>query len=247
MFSSRKMFLLIVSFFCVAALLYNSPYVSGNSTGVVMNGNFKDWEGKYQNVRANSDAFRHVGIWADKENIYFYMDSAPDFRTNNQGGDNQLYLNTDFTITVGDEAYPVSSGHGFMDNQIMNFNNSSKSMSQVFDIKYWVWRQEYGYQPPTVGKAYAQHIVAGNRSNNIFEAQIPFSALGIKEIPENTKIAISNESIWRGNVSINYAGSPTGPWLLAGIGLVFAGGGYYLQNQRRKKITASATNEVIHA
>jgi len=29
--------------------------------------------------------------------------------------------------------------------------------------------------------------------------------------------------------------------------LVFAGGGYYLQNQRRKKITASATNEVIHA
>ena len=38
---------------------------------LVMNGNFKDWEGKYQNVRAISDAFRHVGIWADKENIYF--------------------------------------------------------------------------------------------------------------------------------------------------------------------------------
>ena len=80
----------------------------------------------------------------------------------------------------------------------------------------------------------ATHIVKGNRADNVFEAVIPIKALGITTIPENTTIAISNPSIWRGSVAINYAGAPTGPWILVGIGLLFAVTGLFWQQRHAK-------------
>ncbi len=93
-------------------------------------------------------------------------------------------------------------------------------------------------------------FTAYNYNKTSWQFQISLKAIKKilnNNISENATISLYNGYLFKQDESITYGGSPTGPWLLAGIGLVFAGGGYYLQNQRRKTITASATNEVIHA
>ena len=225
----------ITGFFTLSMMFsFAVSNVSANGNGIVIDGNYDDWNGKYQKVQANSDAQRNVGIWADQNNIYFYMDSAPDFEHNHQGNDNSTYLNTDFTIQVGGQSYVVGSGRGFMDQQIRQFEASPTNNRATFDLKYWVYNAANHYTPQVVGKAIAKHIVKGNRADNVFEAVIPIKALGITTIPENTTIAISNPSIWRGSVAINYAGAPTGPWILVGIGLLFAVTGLFWQQRHAK-------------
>lgn len=92
----------IIGFFTLSMMLsFTASNASANANGIVIDGNYNDWNGQYQEVQANSDAQRNVGIWADQNNIYFYMDSAPDFEHNNQGQDNKTYLDTDFIIQVG--------------------------------------------------------------------------------------------------------------------------------------------------
>ncbi|MCT8388573.1 Firmicu-CTERM sorting domain-containing protein [Leuconostoc holzapfelii] len=239
--------ILIIGFFTIFVVFgFHLQKVSANGSGIVIDGNYNDWNGQYQKVQANSDAQRNVGIWADQNNIYFYMDSAPDFGHNNQGNDNSTYLNTDFTIQVGGQTYVVGSGRGFMDQSIRNFESSPTNASTSFDIKYWAYTAANHYTPQVVGKALATHVVKGNHSDNIFEAAIPMKALGITTIPENTPIAISNPSIWRGTVSINYAGAPTGPWVLVGIGVIFAAVGVIWQIRGTKKTTIHEM-EVVHA
>jgi len=225
----------ITGFFTLSMMLsFTASNASANANGIVVDGNYNDWNGQYQKVQANSDAQRNVGIWADQNNIYFYMDSAPDFEHNNQGNDNSTYLTTDFTIQVGGQSYVVGSGRGFMDQQIRQFEASPTNSRATFDLKYWVYNTANHYTPQVVGKAIATHVVKGNRVDNIFEATIPIKALGITAIPENTTISISNPAIWRGSVAINYAGAPTGPWVLVGIGITFALMGLFWQQRHTK-------------
>ena len=225
----------IIGFFTFSIMLsFTASNASANANGIVIDGNYNDWNGQYQKVQANSDAQRNVGIWADQNNIYFYMDSAPDFEHNNQGQDNKTYLDTDFIIQVGGQSYVVSAGRGFMNQAINQFEASPTDSSTTFDLKHWVYTAENNYTPQVVGKAFATHIVKGDRTDNIFEAVIPIKALGITAIPENTTISISNQSTWRGSVSINYAGAPTGPWVLVGIGITFALMGLFWQQRHTK-------------
>ncbi|KQB82581.1 Firmicu-CTERM sorting domain-containing protein [Leuconostoc lactis] len=226
----------IIGFFTFSIMLcFAAPSISANANGIVIDGNYNDWEGQYQKVQANSDAQRNVGIWADQNNIYFYMDSAPDFEHNNQGQDNRTYLDTDFIIEAGGKSYVVSAGRGFMNQEINQFEASPTDSSTTFDLKHWVYTAENNYTPQVVGKAVATHIVKGDRTDNIFEAVIPIKALGITDIPENTTISISNPAIWRGAVSINYAGAPTGPWVLVGISMLFAVTGLFWRLRQSEK------------
>ena len=225
----------ITGFFTLSMMLsFTASNASANANGIVIDGNYNDWNGQYQKVQANSDAQRNVGIWADQNNIYFYMDSAPDFEYNNQGQDNKTYLDTDFIIQVGGQSYVVGAGRGFMNQKINQLEATPTNSSATIDLKYWVYNADNHYTPQVVGKAVATHVVKDGRTDNIFEAVIPIKALGITAIPENTTISISNPSIWRGSVSINYAGAPTGPWIVVGIGITFALMGLFWQQRHTK-------------
>lgn len=66
----RKM--AITGFFTLSMMLsFTASNASANANGIVVDGNYNDWNGQYQKVQANSDAQRNVGIWADQNNIYF--------------------------------------------------------------------------------------------------------------------------------------------------------------------------------
>ena len=171
----------------------------------------------------------NVGMSADKNNIYTAIDMGP------------WYQGTSFfPWWYQHDNYDYHDGYQLaIDNQSLFIEMVDTGRSS-FDVIELYTGKKVGY-----GK-----FTAYNYNKTSWQFQISLKAIKKilnNNISENATISLYNGYLFKQAESITYAGSPTGPWLLAGIGLVFAGGGYYLQNQRRKKITASATNEVIHA
>lgn len=80
-------------------------------------------------------------------------------------------------------------------------------------------------------------------------------AIGIKEIqtltgmdiPENAQLSLQNANLYQGAATISYAGSPTGPWLLAGIGMTIAVGGYFFNSRVRVKKQANQLTGTTYA
>lgn len=53
----------IIGFFTFSIMLcFAAPSISANANGIVIDGNYNDWEGQYQKVQANSDASVMLGF-----------------------------------------------------------------------------------------------------------------------------------------------------------------------------------------
>lgn len=167
--------------------------------------------------------FGSAGMSADQNNIYTKIDLGKYYNT--YGFD----YSKNYALTIG--------------NQQINFN-----MVGTAPNNFLVVAQNSQKKMVTIGEGSFTNY---NTSDTAWVFNISIAALKQNflknDIPENTQISVANSWLFKGAVSINYSGASTGPWLLALIGLIIAGSGYYFTQYRKHRRDTAPFNEMIHA
>ena len=169
-----------------------------------------------------------MGISADKKNIYAGIDMGPWYREypwpmNYTYGFN---FRKGYSLTIG--------------NQVINFEIQG---AVGYNLAIQVVEAKTGW---VIGSG----TMFKTTNDTSWQITIPIS--GLKKyigssMPENTQIGLKNASLYQGVATMTYSGAPTGPWLLVGIGFLFALGGYFWQHRRKIKPVTIAMTEVSHA
>lgn len=154
-----------------------------------------------------------VGISADKNNIFASIDFGP------------WYVNYPWPFNYW-YGYDYHSGYQLIiADQILDFTIQDNGNGNKFSVI-------------SAGK----NIGSGTFSQYYGDTAWQFN-LDLKkikkiigmDIPENAQLSLQNANLYQGAATISYAGSPTGPWLLAGIGMTIAVGGYFFNSRVRVK------------
>jgi len=198
----------------IAALWMGSSLAQAASKyNIQIDGNFDDWssisKSSFNGGNHNGDGTQEAAFVADDDNVYFYLDTAPD----GGNGAAKVPSNMNYTLKVGNKSYDIAltMPNGLGAGKVKQFTISANGA---------VVESASGI----VNREKRRH---GNKE--VIEMRIPLSALNV------SKTTSQNISIGDGTDSITTTGGSTGPVVLAAIGFGIAGLGVMRVNKKRKK------------
>jgi len=208
----RRVMLMVLSL--VAAVWCGSSLAQAASKyNISIDGNFSDWseisKSTFNGGNHNGNGTEQAAFLADDDNVYFYLDTAPD--TASHGASKQKAY--DYTLKVGNKDYDLTltMPHGLGAGKVKAFTISANG-AVVESASGIVNREKTSH---------------GNK--DVLEMRLPLSALNV------SKTASQNISISDGTDSITTTGGSTGPVVLAAIGFGIAGLGVMRVNKKRKQ------------
>lgn len=198
---------------------------AASSDLITIDGNFNDWKNvKKQRITAPNQpddinhSVREVAMITDANYVYIYIDTQKDrYDKNMYDAGYSNVLPGDYHLKIGDKdigfhmpAYNREMNNTLTDKQIL-----------TSDVLLGAWP---GYQDPVIGQAAVRHYKKNIAVDNILELRLSKVAIeksGIK-FPQHSKLVFYNPQFLGGAVTISDSGAPTGPWILAGIGMMVA-------------------------
>lgn len=199
---------------------------AASSDLITIDGKFNDWKNvKKQRITAPNQpddinhSVREVAMITDANYVYIYIDTQKDRYDKNMydEGFSQVYYGN-YHLKIGDKeiafhmpAYNREMNNTLTDKQVLT--------SDVYLNEWWASNQDQ-----MIGQAAARHYKKNIAVDNILELRLSKVAIeknGIK-FPQHSKLVFYNPNFLGGAVTISDSGAPTGPWILAGIGMMIA-------------------------
>lgn len=173
---------------------------ANDNLGIVIDGKFSDWDNITKTDEANGNKMAMV---ADGDYVYVYVMMS------------QYYVaQNGFKFTAGGQTFWITPQNG---------GNGSTSITPVtFKVSGGPWDTSTQY--PNVGNGYMVQGTVDGQTQGLMEFKFKLSDLGLSSSASQT-ITLHNDGI--GPTTITAAGGSTGPVLLAGVGVLLAGFGYW--------------------
>ncbi|WP_349733738.1 Firmicu-CTERM sorting domain-containing protein [Enterococcus asini] len=195
-------------------------YAATNGFGITIDGNFDDWADKPKTeITSPGDDFniKEGALLADTTNIYFYLSmSAKGVGYNN-------LQTAGYKLVIAGKTYYLT-----FSNEIGSGSETTKEIG----VSAWCEDNGQNYSLPNA-KIIETRNPVGDGYSDMVEFSIPYGDLGLdSEIVNEIALEISNPNL--GSQTITTTGGSTGPYLLAGVGLVAAVGGILLVKKRAK-------------
>lgn len=183
----------------------DTPAKGNNNTandnlGIVIDGKFADWDNITKTTEANGDKMAMV---ADGDNVYVYVMAS------------QYYVpQNGFKFTAGGQSFFITMQNG---------GNGSTSTTPV-SFKVAGGPYDTSTQYPDVGTGAMVQAKVDGQTQGLLEFSFKLSDLGLSSTASQT-ITLHNDAV--GPTTITAAGGSTGPVVLAGVGVLLAGFGYW--------------------
>jgi len=199
----------------------DSNRTATNKYDITIDGNFDDWSGKpMTEVKENGDDYniKRESLVADDDNIYFYLNMSPE-----HGGGYSTLQPSGYVLNVGSKTFYVTFK---TDGTLSDDTTVSGTVN--------AWNSENGGSGDLSQATMKVHrYKTANGHNDIMEARIPLSEL--KVAGGSQTITMKNANL--GTQTLTATGGSTGPFILAGIGMVIAlgGAGTFIKTKSKSK------------
>lgn len=183
----------------------NTPAKGDNNTsnddlGIIIDGKFSDWDHITKTPEANGNKMAMV---ADGDYVYVYVMMS------------QYYVaQNGFKFTAGGQTFWITPQNGG--------NGATSTTPVTFKVAGGPWDTSTQY--PNVGNGYMVQGTVDGKTQGLMEFKFKLSDLGLSSSASQT-ITLHNDGV--GPTTITAAGGSTGPVLLAGVGILLAGFGYW--------------------
>lgn len=207
----------------------DSSLATNNNTSGDLNidvdGSFSGWSDKtLTDLYSSGDNYnRKQGtLLADDNDIYFYLNMAPDASDSHQGGYNTVQA-SNYALTIGGKTLYVTLIDPKTGSQV-DVNSIKAGDTKEVEIQIYDSSQSWPNSTYIVSgaKAYINSVAMDDNGDfsQRLEFEIPIDQItGISDTADQT-ITIANNAIWNG--SLETTGGSTGPVVLASAGFAIA-------------------------
>lgn len=217
---SLKMFVTALVFLGVFSL-GPTAYAASNDFGITIDGYFDDWADKPKTqITSPGDDFniKEGTLLADSTNVYFYLSMSA-----NGIGYNNLQT-AGYKLVIAGKTYYLT-----FSNEIGGGTETTKEIG----VSAWCEDNGQNYSLPNA-KIIESRNPVGDGYSDMVEFSIPYGDLGLDStIVNEIALEISNPNL--GSQTITTTGGSTGPYLIAGIGLVAAVASIFFMKRAKTK------------
>jgi uncharacterized protein (TIGR04145 family) len=173
---------------------------SNDNLGIVIDGKFSDWDNITKTDEANGNKMAMV---ADGDFVYVYVMAG------------QYYLpQNGYKFTAGGKTFWITPQNGG--------NGATTPTPKHFTVSGGQWDTSTEFA--NVGDGYQVQASIDGKQQSLMEYRFKLSDLGLSATTSQT-VTLHNDAV--GPTTITAAGGSTGPVLLAGVGVLLAGFGYW--------------------
>lgn len=194
-----------------------------NGLGITIDGSFDDWTDKPKTqISSPGDDFniKEGSLLADTTNIYFFLNMS-------ESGTGYIDLQpAGYKLIIGGKVYYLT---------FSNVINDNSTTSKEIDVTAWCETDGKNYSLPNA-KIIEVRKPVGSGHSDMVEFSIPYGDLGLDStIVNEISVEISNPNL--GTQVITTTGGSTGPYVIAGVGLVMAIGTlYFVKHKKYDKV-----------
>lgn len=214
-----KVLLVMVAFLGLFGL---APRVQAatNNFGITIDGQFSDWQDKPKTqISFEWDNFniKEGSLLADTTNIYFYL------KMSDKGSGYTDLQPADYRLKIAGKLYYIT---------FTDLITGDVGTIKEIGISAWSPDDNKLYDLPNAKIVEARQPV-GQGYSDFVEFSIPYGDLGLdSSIVNEISVEISNPNNL-GSQTITTTGGSTGPFIIAGVGLVMAAGGLWVMKKKR--------------
>ncbi|WP_390409790.1 Firmicu-CTERM sorting domain-containing protein [Lacticaseibacillus jixiensis] len=197
---------------------------NNDNLGLSIDGEFADWQDIQKTVLSGNK--NQMAMVTQGDDVYVYVKMNPNMPMPGYG---------DYNFTIGGQHVFVWSNNMPQQSQL---TTGGAAQAVTFYGGKWNEGNQYG----TVGTGYVRQYDGGAGAYDVMEFKVSLKAFNLSNTTSQT-ITMENPNV--GGGAVTAAGGSTGPVVLASVGVLIAGFGYY-KLRRFKKTPLAAKQSTVH-